>query len=199
MRKALSLLLILVLCVFSLSAYVRVGGTFTTEKKDSDGASGERTTFDLGAGTYWSDELFSVSGPHFSFISEVAAGASFDEFHADQSFHLDLCATLLPGFTYVFNPRTGAGVSASVGIRAVRLGFHGSYDNAGNWDKFIHLISFGILGSTPHRYLETVIDVRAKFGFFGAGMQVSFPITGKSFGGYSNMMSASVFVTLGQY
>ena len=199
MRKALFLILILVLCIAHLSAYVRVGGTFTSEKKEDSETSGERTTFDISGGTYWSDDLFSQTGPHFSFISEVNLGISFDKFHVDQEFHVDLSATLLPGFTYVFNPRTGAGVSASAGIRAVRLGFHGSYDNAREWDKFIHLISFGLLGSTPHRRLESVIDIRAKFGFFGAGLQMSFPITGKNYDGYKDVMATSVFFTLGMY
>ena len=199
MRKALFLILILVLCVANLSAYVRVGGTFTSEKKEDNESSGERTTFDVSGGTYWSDDLFSQTGPHFSFISEANVGLSFDKFHADQEFHIDLSATLLPGFTYVFNPRTGAGVSISAGIRAERLGYHGSYDNAKEWDKFIHIISFGLLGSNPHRLLETVFDLRAKFGFFGAGVEVAFPITGKSVDGYKDGLATSVFVTLGLY
>ena len=199
MRKALFLILILVLCIANLSAYVRIGGTFTSEKTENNSSSGERTTFDFAGGTYWSDDLFSQTGPHFSFISEANVGLAFDQFHTGQEFHIDLSATLLPGFTYVFNPRTGAGISASAGIRAVRLGYHGSYDNAKEWDKFIHIISIGLLGANPHRRLETVIDLRAKFGFFGAGFEVSFPITGKSVDGYKDGLATSIFITLGQY
>lgn len=199
MKKTLTALLLPIICMAGLFAYVRFGVTGVSETNTIDNSLGERFSLDLAGGTYWSEAMFENPGAHFSFLTEISASAAFDGFHEGQTFHVDLAASLLPGFTYVFGKKAGSSLSASLGVRAIRIGYKGNIKEANKWDKFVSVASFGILGCAPFRRIDAVIDLRAKLGPIGAGIEVIYPFLASGIDGYVDRLATSVFVTWGRY
>ena len=199
MKKALAALLLSILCMTALFAYVRFGVTGVSETNTIDNSLGERFSLDLAGGTYWSKTMLENPGAHFSFLTEVSASAAFDGFHEGQIFHVDLAASILPGFTYVFGSKTSLSLSASLGVRAIRIGYKGDIKEANGWDKFVSIVSLGILGCAPFRRIDAVVDLRAKFGLLGAGVELIYPFLASGIDGYVDRLATSVFVTWGRY
>lgn len=190
MKKAISVMAVALLCLASAFAGIKIGATMTTKTNVSLETTGSVYSLDISERDYWADAP--EQGKFgFTLVSDFTLSVTMGNFHETQPVHADVGMSILLGASYSASSRMSLNLLA--GARYNRLGYHGEAENADGWDKLVNIATLGILGATPVRKIDTVVDLGVRFKTLGFGVQFAYPVWQRGVTDYKDGFAASVY------